>query len=587
MEYQPLNTTKNEIRLLHIAPSQQYEDQITCTFSLASLDKDIAYEALSYVWGDSKNMPSVNLEGHQVQVTKNLHSALRHLRFTDRERILWVDALCINQSNIQERSNQVSRMSSIYCQASCVIVFLGEAWEGSEIAIEVLQRMGENAKLHCDQNLEPSLEINGKGLESDEIQGYLIRFFQLPWWTRLWTVQEYVLAKNVVFQCGRRLLSGETIRKSREHIWTHDGDCCAKVGLQIVHETLGNSITECLDILSSMEFVRTSKENYTFPFILSHFRSRVATDTRDKIYGMLGLATIRYAERIEVDYTRSAEEVFEAATLASIKETRTLEIFSHLFGQRTLTLPSFVPDWTAAFPKQADYQSRLNYITFYNAGGGRQAVLRQVTPGKVATKGIIFDKIAQLGSLFGYVSNEDIVGEMRALGGIDRCPQDMYCHTDETHEMAFWHTLCGSMDMFKDHFEMDVYTEDLKKYFRRIGKSSNFSNNEKWQEWFLAPSPLDDELYDNNIGSIHQLFRGTAIGRRFAVTKLGLIGFVPESCEIGDLVVVMPGGSVPYVLRPAELPDNHGIEDKKCYTILGDAYIHGIMDGEAFEMSEK
>lgn len=177
MEYQPLDTTKNEIRLLHIAPGQHDDDQITCTFSLASLDINIEYEALSYVWGDFKNMPSVNLGGHQVQVTKNLHSALRHLRVPNRERILWIDALCIDQSNLQERTHQVSRMSSIYRQASCMIVFLGEAWEGSGIAIEILQRMGENAKLHLDRALEPSLKIDGKGLESDEIQGHLIRFF--------------------------------------------------------------------------------------------------------------------------------------------------------------------------------------------------------------------------------------------------------------------------------------------------------------------------------------------------------------------------------------------------------------------------
>jgi hypothetical protein len=336
-----------------------------------------------------------------------------------------------------------------------------------------------------------------------------------------------------------------------------------------------------------MEFIRTSKERYTFPFIVSHFRTRSAADARDKIYGMLGLATTGYAGRIVVDYRRSVEEVFAAATMASIKETRTLEIFSHLFGQRTRDLPSFVPDWTATLPKHADYQARLNYIAFYNAAGGRPEILRQVTPGIVTTKGTIVDSIAQLGSLFGQAPNEDIVKEMRDLGGIDRCPQDMYCHTGETYEMAFWHTLCGSMDMIKDQFEMDAYTEDLKKYFHRIGQSLDFSNYEKWQQWFLAPSPIDDELYNNDIGSIHQLFRGTAIGRRFIVTKLGLIGFAPDSCERGDLVVVMPGGAVPYVLRPAKLPDNRETEGKKCYKILGDAYIHGIMDGEAFELFEK
>jgi hypothetical protein len=108
-EYASLDETKREIRLVHLLPSltqkadgDSSDDVIRCTFSLASPDEPPAFKALSYVWGDPKGVIPIEINEHEVFVTVNIHCALRHLRLPDRERIIWIDALCINQKDSDE-----------------------------------------------------------------------------------------------------------------------------------------------------------------------------------------------------------------------------------------------------------------------------------------------------------------------------------------------------------------------------------------------------------------------------------------------------------------------------------------------------
>ena len=126
MAYAELDTNQNLIRLLRLGPASSDDDEITCSFVIASLDEKPEFEALSYTWGDVNDTRPVEVEGSALPVTSNLHSALRHLRLKDKERTLWVDALCINQADFKEKMHQVSRMSSIYGQASQVVVQLSE-----------------------------------------------------------------------------------------------------------------------------------------------------------------------------------------------------------------------------------------------------------------------------------------------------------------------------------------------------------------------------------------------------------------------------------------------------------------------------
>jgi hypothetical protein len=193
MAYISLDLTQKQIRLLHLAPSLDHESRLECSFSLASFDGDVNYEALSYVWGDVTPVKPISLGGKEVLITKNLHSALSHLRYNDRERILWADALCINQSNMVERTHQVSLMSLIYSRANLVVAYLGDAWEGCEVAMDAFRQLGSDDSLHLFKLLTPSLSVHGMDLNSTELRDRLTQFFRTPWWNRLCKCRKFLM----------------------------------------------------------------------------------------------------------------------------------------------------------------------------------------------------------------------------------------------------------------------------------------------------------------------------------------------------------------------------------------------------------
>jgi hypothetical protein len=125
-QYQPLDQTKNEIRLLKILPIRRVDgkeyDTVECSLFVISLDSSTEYDALSYTWGDASNLREISLDGQPFKVTPNLEDALWHLQSHDRVKIFWIDALCINQNDDRERSAQVGKMRTIYERAKNVAI---------------------------------------------------------------------------------------------------------------------------------------------------------------------------------------------------------------------------------------------------------------------------------------------------------------------------------------------------------------------------------------------------------------------------------------------------------------------------------
>jgi hypothetical protein len=211
--YTPLDKTTKEIRLLHLHPTNGTSNEppapdiIRCTFSLADLDDysdhrlDVysdphldtlfssenpskPFEALSYAWGDAKDRTLIDLDGHAFPVTKTLYSALAHLRLLDEERIIWADALCINQGDTNERENQVAMMQFIYARASRVVVFLGEAFEGCDAAMDMMEMMAEDPHLHYNPTIEPRVVSRGMDFSYEELLSSVAQFYSFPWWVR-------------------------------------------------------------------------------------------------------------------------------------------------------------------------------------------------------------------------------------------------------------------------------------------------------------------------------------------------------------------------------------------------------------------
>jgi hypothetical protein len=144
--YSPLSYSNREIRLVTIHLSSEKSAPIECTTITVSLDQAPSYHALSYCWGDPSITVPIRLNGAEVQVTENLGVALRYfraalgeLRDKNQQVRLWIDAICINQANLDERSQQVQLMRDIYSGASCVVVWLGEEGEDGRLALQTIQ----------------------------------------------------------------------------------------------------------------------------------------------------------------------------------------------------------------------------------------------------------------------------------------------------------------------------------------------------------------------------------------------------------------------------------------------------------------
>ena len=181
--YQPLSPGPDMIRLLRLLPDEGGNAPIQCQLFNYTLQESgrrtHPYDALSYVWGDWVNPESIFIRGHQLPVTQNLFKALSSLRYRSIERILWVDAICINQHDQPEKERQIRFMAKIYAQANRVIVWLGEGADNSDQAIEEIRVAGGDKK----SSNSPSPEM---------IQQAILPLLRRPWFRRIW-VREGIL----------------------------------------------------------------------------------------------------------------------------------------------------------------------------------------------------------------------------------------------------------------------------------------------------------------------------------------------------------------------------------------------------------
>ncbi|GAW23816.1 hypothetical protein ANO14919_133930 [Xylariales sp. No.14919] len=518
--YSRLSGPELSFRLLHLLPGNS-SSGIQCQLSEAPLQTPPEFEALSYVWGDVTDTLPITVQGQPHNVTRNLYSALHSLRYPNRIRTLWVDALCINQTDISERNHQVGLMGRIYSTAKHVVAWLGEANSRDEDILHVIEASGLDPDLHWT-------EIFARGNPFS-----LYFFLRNPWWDRVWTAQEAVLAQDLTFQCGRRTISGKTDVRDR----------------------------------SSIE---------SFSQIASRFRHRQATDPRDKVYGLLGI--VDDADNISINYSSSAETVYEESTRGIISKTRNLDLFCHTIqvsnesglrgrgSSRLPSLPSWVPDWDADFDTLDNPSHgvifRLRTLHLFNTCGSRLfgGSANSNEQGSLRVSGITFDVVERI-SPPTYRTQRDttkVIQSWRVMAGVEEAPDRPY-PSGGTILDAFWRTLC---------FDTSTKFISLLSLYGR-------PTNDR------LPGGFQDKLEGNRFS---QRVARAILDRRFYVSKKGYMGLAPDTVKEGDMICVLAGGRLPFILRDANttfkrLGDSSGAE--RAHTLIGDAYLHGIMDGEA------
>jgi hypothetical protein len=365
--YAALDGTTRQIRHLRLLPGVE-PSEVECELLVTPLDPCEPFEALSYVWGNASDTFPIILAGAPKRVTENLYKALHQLRCADKPRLLWVDALCINQSSIPERNQQVKLMRDIYRRADRVVVWFGpEDPRGTDKeAIDVIMLLGSDHTIHwTDSRVE------------DGILAVWARILLNPWWHRVWTVQEAVVAKKLVYLCGSLEIDGAVMDGMADSFMMHTSSadraiCCKLDGLQkrifIAFENpLGDMVTELVNIrrLSGLGDGRKP-----FPEVFTIFGTREATNLRDKVFGFLGISA--GVDNELVDYSLSIEAVFEKTARQHISSTGNLDVlcYSVMEGKKWISiqreglkLPSWVPDWSLRGAGASTMYRLSNYKT--------------------------------------------------------------------------------------------------------------------------------------------------------------------------------------------------------------------------------
>ncbi|KAM0310603.1 hypothetical protein ACHAO8_007969 [Botrytis cinerea] len=317
--YSLLPENGNNIRMLRLLPSEDEAAPLHCELCNYSLQRSSIrthlYEALSYVWGDPKQTLSIYVDKAQFQVTVNLHAALLQLRDYSFERIIWVDAICIDQNNKEERKQQVQLMAKIYISAHRVIVWLGEQTVEKQGALEDIQLAANNEEL---------IEHSKKEIKQQQI----LNLLQNPWFQRIWVLQEVAAARDVVIMCGSTAIDGYIFClgvKSLKLSYTASPELKTAIYL-IEHAGFRPKFRTDLSKRFSLN-IRSLAE------LIDMFHTRQATDNRDKVYALLGMSSDDLEKAgLQPDYNTSWEELFQQLIKFVLSENISVEVS----GQRAV-----------------------------------------------------------------------------------------------------------------------------------------------------------------------------------------------------------------------------------------------------------
>jgi len=590
------------IRLLHVEPG--YDPWISCKLTAVPLASAPAYKALSYMWGSPENPHKILNSGKPVAVTANLYSALRRLRHPDRELVIWIDAVCIDQENIPERSEQVRMMTDIYYGAEEVLVWLGEETELAKAAFRLLGKYQNLFDEHgyFETNVDPEIDkkTNLPSAFSEEWSG-LVALFRTPYWERVWIIQEIVKARQAKIVCGSLSIDWQTLANVSRSL--QSAGVVGQLGIE-------ESVTGCASV-AALSAMKSSLTIEMLP-ILEATRHHKATDPRDKYFALLGVVAGSFGDGVPVDYSRSLEEVFTDVAIHSLTFQNTLRCLSSSGAGLTLeisTLPSWVPDWRHDNIGRSIIGSHGCFKTT-----GTSSPSSHVSPDRnsLTIRGFIFDSISFISKLaragrqslplerfeefwdpeaypprmastpegIGFL--KDVNRERLIFKNAESIAKTGLVPPDQTSEDMLWRTLV--CDMTPEHTRAPLKFRDTYRIYRAfldLFEESGEINEAGWvelKETLLFTPSVDPQLSTRTkiSSSIHSGFKG-GFGRRICRTEKNYLGHAVWEAEEGDMIVLFLGADVPFLIRPDK-------DEPGSYQLVGECYVHGIMDGEAMEM---
>lgn len=621
LKYEPLEVPQSQIRLLRLRPERVAIDVSTdtlpntelsfnCSIETVDLSHDIPpYLAVSYVWGDPTNLYPIVCNGQIKQITRNLwdflsqcwvrtHGELKTDIFSEIVsfgRPMWIDAVCINQSDLDEKSQQVRQMGQIYSQAARVIMWLGSHSELAEDAQDVMIPLDTRGTIDYDPcppradsgltalaDLDTKWEVQAEREEMLEVLDHILNQFshddwkshrafnelmQLDYWSRAWVVQEMALANHneAIVMIGGKVWAWATLVNAAHTLmivmylfnagkdwpaikeWPKDKTLTLRYNAVILDRFVSGTM---------------SAESLTLAEIMpwAMFRTTRATLLVDHIYSLLSLATDSQTCGIIPSYTKSVSHVYQDVTEYLLRTMGADALtFCELCRTAKLWLPSWVPNfsyhnvWTLKIPRPKSQTTRL-----YGAGGSRSDFSYQIQGRSLHLRGRRIDAICHFAQIMEHQDDLNRDDATAWLNGFQKFVDEAAASygTDPTN--AWRVPIADRIDLDQS---LGVRAPDrVKNAYTELLHHDDVS--------VLSRDAI------NYAGALMML----SACRTPFVTQRGHLGLGGSCARKGDVLWICTGADTPLILREIQ---------RGKFMIVAEAFLSGFMHGEALKIVEE
>lgn len=623
-QYQPLSSPSTQIRLLELLPGRGI---IQCRLKITELEEaKYTYEPISYCWRaytreswlgstykEKKKQKKIRLrvDGANFYITENLHGALRQMRLESKARVLWADAICINQEDDKEKSAQVAMMAQIYKGGLRTLAWLGEADHRTHKAFKFLKYCAEpltwdttssssrNESSTSDMDSGNSYTSNAPtifrwlpALWDYFRNGRLIVSVESivgrPYFRRAWVIQEIVKSRSVLCMCGKFVISCKDLM---------DGVS------EVTADVRGT------DSLNALDDIWGYLDDYDLMEVVMMASPTQASDPRDKLYGLVGLVPDgAMTVDITVDYNKDAGEVFYDFTKGLLLSSTKLAVLSMSYGcspDKPRHVPSWV--WNPQPDKPYDRLSLPHSASKYYQAARDSQSKPEVRGSMLGLRGIVLQTVTTVSSGWKPLPSRNVPPyltdprellhylllyfEHRTVGGISGVSPDSKTaeHLRNVFFRTTWPTSFSTETPLPvgDQSEEALHIENLtcfdSKVMKHFGRflSAGDKPITPWTRFKLLGA-IETWMIRGAFGNTAAKEFGKLMpsvsylgNRRLARTDGGDIALCPKETAVKDKLVLLQGSDVPFILRP--------IGDR--WQIVGECYAHVLMDGSAWDES--
>lgn len=647
--YSTLDVSDESIRVLTLLPAASSSARLRCHLTTVSLQTKPPpiFEALSYVWGAPDFTEKIAINDRELQVTKSLDEALRRLRRRWHSRTVWVDQICINQDDLDERSSQVLLMGKIYTLAGRVVCWLGKppssefegmidwcrhwlvglykkrsfvdlyatapgAWSSPSAIINKATYFGMRS-VPMDQ---ARLGATAKEYHTlNQVKRILSGFDSIPYWSRMWILQEFVLAERSPLMLFGGLTLDEEFLVAAE--WARGKDGLMKSIADILQRSYEEQNLSkhggASDVLNAREeadmlgrlshlgtevgfikHLRTRELRKDQDWKLSAFMKDTYTlqsgNPRDKMYALYSMVGSQY-QLPKPEYADPVDKVLRDVMAEVISVEKSPKIYDWLAPSSGVAYPSWTPDFSDMENCTKHGMYNLERLGDYAADGARASGDELIRPSSVDEDHMVLtlhgwrlDVVKQVYEL------PEVHGIQQVIEMAWECAQAAKEITKsqlntETEKGAVSKLASNSSKLAEFLGNLTGITNhldpDRKRLFETLGGDVNTSNETTGQ------TPIITLLgaYTLSQGSDEELKRKADLVTSRAstledsvmfLTSQGFTGFIykVQKLQEGDIISVISGCDFPYVLRPVE----------KGWVMVGSVFVAGIMGGEYVDL---